>query len=314
MQHIPVFLFTGFLESGKTKFIQSLLEDKRFIENERMLMIVCEEGIEEYDPSRFASKTVFLEMLEDKSELNAENLAELQRRHRATRIMIEYNGMWLMNDLFDNLPWNWGIAQEMLFFDASTFLNYNANMRSLIVDKLQTGEVILFNRCTDSMDLMDFHKIVRGTSRGADIAYEFTDGRTQYDDIEDPLPFDLDAPIVEIADNDFAFFYRDVVDEMEKYEGKTIRFKGIIAKNGRMPSETFVIGRHIMTCCEDDIKYSAFVAKWGGASSLKHKDWVTVTATVNIRFSRIYGKKGPVFTVTELSHAEPPEKQLATFF
>lgn len=313
MQHIPVFLFTGFLESGKTKFMQSILEDERFIEKERILLLVCEEGVEEYEPESFGSDTVFMEVIEDKSELNADHLAELQRKHRATRILIEYNGMWMLNDLFDNLPWNWGIAQEMLFFDATTFKNYNTNMRSLVVDKLTTGEVVIFNRCTEDMDLMEFHKVVRGTSRGADIAYEFTDGRTQYDDIEDPLPFDIDAPVVEIDDNDFAFFYRDVVDEMQKYEGKTIKFKGIVAKNGRMPSDTFVIGRHIMTCCEDDIKYSAFVAKYQGAMP-RHKSWVTITAKVNIRFSRIYGKKGPVFMVEQISPAEIPEKQLATFF
>ena len=113
MQHIPVFLFTGFLESGKTKFMQSILEDERFIEKERILLLVCEEGVEEYEPESFGSDTVFMEVIEDKSELNADHLAELQRKHRATRILIEYNGMWMLNDLFDNLPWNWGIAQEM---------------------------------------------------------------------------------------------------------------------------------------------------------------------------------------------------------
>ena len=39
---VPVYLFTGFLESGKTKFIQSTLEDKRFCRGERTLLLVCE--------------------------------------------------------------------------------------------------------------------------------------------------------------------------------------------------------------------------------------------------------------------------------
>ena len=53
---IPVYLFLGFLESGKTKFIQETLEDKRFNNGERTLLLVFEEGIEEYDTSRFAKK------------------------------------------------------------------------------------------------------------------------------------------------------------------------------------------------------------------------------------------------------------------
>ena len=313
MQHTPIFLFTGFLEAGKTRFIQSILEDKRFSEGERTLLLLCEEGEEEYDRDRFAVKEIFIEPI-DKDNLKPACLSELQRKYQATRILIEYNGMWMLKDLFDNLPHNWGIAQEMLFFDAGTFLNYNANMRSLVVDKLTTGEIVIFNRCTEDMDVMEFHKIVRGTSRGADIAYEYTDGRTQYDDIEDPLPYDLEAPVIEIKDEDFAIFYRDVVEEMPKYDGKTIRFKAIVAKNGRMPQGVFVAGRHIMTCCEDDIKYSAFACKAQNTSALRHKDWAILTGTVEIRFSRIYGKKGPVFNISEILPCDPPEQPLATFF
>ena len=60
---VPVYLFTGFLEAGKTKFIQETLEDARFNSGERTLLLVCEEGIEEYDKSRFAKKNVHIEVL-----------------------------------------------------------------------------------------------------------------------------------------------------------------------------------------------------------------------------------------------------------
>ena len=49
-RQIPVYLFTGFLEGGKTKFIQETLEDGRFNKGEPTLLLVCEEGIEEYAP------------------------------------------------------------------------------------------------------------------------------------------------------------------------------------------------------------------------------------------------------------------------
>ena len=44
---IPVYLFTGFLEAGKTRFIQETLEDERFNAGERTLLLLCEEGVEE---------------------------------------------------------------------------------------------------------------------------------------------------------------------------------------------------------------------------------------------------------------------------
>ena len=48
---IPVYAFTGFLDAGKTKFIQETLEDERFNTGERTLVLICEEGEEEYDLS-----------------------------------------------------------------------------------------------------------------------------------------------------------------------------------------------------------------------------------------------------------------------
>ena len=47
MQQIPMYVFTGFLESGKTKFIQETLEDPRFNSGEKTLLLVLEEGEEE---------------------------------------------------------------------------------------------------------------------------------------------------------------------------------------------------------------------------------------------------------------------------
>ena len=237
-----------------------------------------------------------------------------QRKAAATRIMIEYNGMWQMNDLFDRLPENWGIAQETMMVDASTIAAFNANMRQLVVDKLNTAELVIFTRVEPEQDKMELHKLVRGISRGAQIVYDLTDGTSVEDDIEDPLPFDLNADIVEIADRDYALFYRDLVDEPAKYEGKTVRYKGLCANNMRMPKDTFLAGRHIMTCCEADIAYCPLVCKWDMAKSVKHKSWGIVEGTIHEKFSNIYGKKGPVVTVHSFAPATEPEQPVATFY
>ena len=154
---------------------------------------------------------MFQEVIEDESELQPQHLTELLQKHHAERVIIEYNGMWQLKMLFERLPDNWTVYQEMCFADATTFLTYNANMRSLVVDKLNTCELIVFNRFTKDMDKMAFHKIVRGVSRRSDIAYEYTDGNVEYDEIEDPLPFDMDAPVIQIADRDYAIWYRDLM-------------------------------------------------------------------------------------------------------
>ena len=209
---IPVYLFTGFLESGKTKFIQETLCDKTFFEqgDERTLVILCEEGEVELEPDQFYSKAVYIETIDEQRRLNPDKFEALLRKHNANRVMIEYNGMWLVSDLFQALPENWVIYQEFLFADANTIEVYNANMRNLVVDKLNSCDLAVFNRCTDATDREALHKLVRGVSRRSDIVYEKTDGSVAYDDIEDPLPFDVQAPVIEIGDGDYALFYRDL--------------------------------------------------------------------------------------------------------
>lgn len=311
---LPVFLFTGFLDSGKTTFIQSMLEDPGFNEGQRTLVLLCEEGEEELEPKRFSINNVTIRTVDSVADLTPANMSLWQRKAAATRIMIEYNGMWQMNDLFDRLPENWGIAQETMMVDASTIAAFNANMRQLVVDKLNTAELVIFTRVEPEQDKMELHKLVRGISRGAQIVYDLTDGTSVEDDIEDPLPFDLNADIVEIADCDYALFYRDLVDEPAKYEGKTVRYKGLCANNMRMPKDTFLAGRHIMTCCEADIAYCPLVCKWDMAKSVKHKSWGIVEGTIHEKFSNIYGKKGPVLTIHSFEPATEPEQPVATFY
>ena len=197
-EEISVYMFLGFLESGKTKFIQETLEDKRMNSGEKTLVLVCEEGEEEYDPHLFKVKNVAIEYLESESELTQENLAALAQKHQCDRVLVEYNGTWLLQAFFDAMPENWVINQMMTFFDAGTFLNYNRNMRQLVYDKIQLTQMVVFNRFKGEYEKNEFHKVVRAISRRPDIVYEYIGGKAEFDDIEDPLPFDINAPVIEI--------------------------------------------------------------------------------------------------------------------
>ena len=138
---MPVYLFTGFLESGKTKFIQETLEDKRFCNKEKTLLLVCEEGEEEYAPEQFATDTVVIRVLEGQEQLTTENLTKWAQETKADRVVIEYNGMWLLDALYAAMPEGWVVYQEFMFADAGTFLSYNGNMRQLVYDKLKSCEL-----------------------------------------------------------------------------------------------------------------------------------------------------------------------------
>ncbi len=311
----PVYLFLGFLESGKTKFIQETLEDPRFSDGETTLLIVMEEGIEEYDKEKFSnSQSVELLVIEDKDQLTEQTLKQAQENCGATRVVVEYNGTWMLEDFFNIMPEGWMVNQIMTFFDSQTFLNYNANMRQFTFDKIQNTQLVVFNRFDDSMDKMEFHKIVRAISRRCDIVYEHADGKADFDDIEDPLPFDIHAPVIEIEDKDYAFFYRDLTENLEAYIGKKVKFKGLVATDKRLSPQDIVLGRHVMTCCEADIQYCGLACVLPETMNLQTRDWICVTATVKFEKHRIYKGKGPVIVAERVIVCEPPEEQLATFY
>lgn len=313
-EEIPVYLFTGFLEAGKTKFIQETLEDERFNTGENTLLLLCEEGIEEYDPAKWPGDSVTIRTVEDETYLTPDRLSAMAKRCGAQRVIIEYNGMWMLNALFQNVPDDWTVYQEMLFIDSTTIRSYNQNMRTLVVDKLNTCDCVVFNRMTGEIPQLELHQLVRTISRRADIAYDYQDGHVEYDEIEDPLPFDLTADVVKIEDRDFAVFYRDLMEEPKKYQGKVLRFTGVCAVDGKMPKGTMAIGRHVMTCCAEDIQYCCLLLKYDNAAQCHTNEWYDVTAKLTIEFSSVYRRRGPVLTAVSVAPAKEPEQKVATFF
>ncbi len=312
---IPVYLFTGFLEAGKTKTIQETLEDEAFNNGESTLLLMCEDGIEEYDTDKFPGRNVHIIEIDDPKELNAKNLNSLAKRYKAERAVIEYNGMWTLDALYEGIPRNWLIYQELFFADSATFVNYNNNMRSLVVDKLTNCELVVLNRPTDDTDKEAIHKIIRGVTRRASIAYEYPDGTLEYDNEEDPLPFDIEAPVIEIADRDYALWFRDFSEDVKKYDGKTVRFKGLVGISKKMKPGCAICGRHVMTCCVDDIEFKGLVcADVPDEADLKNRDWAVMTAKISREFHELYGKTGPVLHVISVEKSNAPEQEVATFY
>ena len=313
MVQIPAYVFTGFLDSGKTKFIQETLEDPRFNAGERTLLLVFEEGEEEYDPSRYPHQNVYRYVL-DQQTITEKELRALAKKHNAQRVVAELNGMQLVGDIYSRFPEEWAIAQEVMFADATTIMSYNANMRNLVMDKLTGGQMVVFNRLQPSADTLPLHKLVRAANRRMDILYDYTDGTTAFDDLEDPLPFDLSASVISIRDEDYAIWYRDLNEEPEKYQGKTVCFKGQVAALRRFKDKMFAPGRFVMTCCEEDIQFCGLPCYYDETAKLESREWVMVTATVSAEKHDIYsGEIGPVLTALAVGPAVPADPDVATF-
>ena len=314
MVEIPVYSFTGFLDSGKTKFIQETLEDERFNAGERTLLLVGEEGEEEYDFSTYPHKNVFLEVI-DQQTITTKQLQDMAKKCKAQRVVLELNGMQLVGDFYTKFPENWVVAQEVMFADSTTFAAYNANMRNLVMDKLVGAQMVVFNRLEKGADTMPLHKIARAANRRIDILYDYTDGTTSFDDVEDPLPFDIHAPVIELKDEDYALWYRDCTEEPAKYDGKVVKFKAQVAMLRRNKDNMFAPGRFVMTCCVDDIQFCGVPCHYGDPKSLDPRSWVMVTAKITAEKHPLYhGELGPVLTALEvMKGAAPAVEEVCTF-
>ncbi|MDO4868672.1 MAG: GTP-binding protein [Bacillota bacterium] len=317
---VPVYLFTGFLESGKTTFMQETLEEEEFNIDEKTLLLICEEGEVEYDPARFYnSEDVFFEYVDSEDDITPEKLESLRAKHNATRAVIEWNGMWDLKNLYEKMPAGWMIYQQTMFADAGTFLMYNENIRQRTFDQLAGAELIVFNRCVKDEKFREWqlqvHKICRVASRSSQIVYEFSSDDVLLDDIQDPLPYDMDKKLLVIEDQFFAEWYRDINENQDDYHGKEIIIKGRAAVGEGLAADEFIFGRHVMTCCEADITFAGLLCKGSEkkVSKLSNGQWVEIRANIRNEFTGMYGEVGPVLYCSQITKVEPCKPEVATF-
>ena len=312
MLEIPVYIATGFLESGKTSFIKEILEDHEFTEGKKVLVICCEEGAEEYDEEMLAANNAALVSVESPEELTTDFLKALQRQHRQKMTIFEYNGMWKVEDLLKVLPRNWPVVQTFTMIDASTFEMYLNNMRSIMMELVKLSDVVIFNRCDKDTKKGSLRRSVKAANRQVQIIYESVDGSAEDED-EDDLPFDVTADEIDLEDDDYGLWYLDAMDHPDRYEGKTMRFTAMVYRGDKLPKGYFVPGRFAMTCCAEDVTFVGFLCKSAFADRLKQREFIKLTATVKTEFRKEYQGPGPVLTAVKIEKADKPEEELVYF-
>ncbi len=309
---IPVYLFTGFLESGKTTFISENLKDDEFIAGEKTLVIMCEEGLEEYEEVSLAGRNIDIVAVEEESQLTEEFLMGLENFYRPARILIEYNGMWKVQTISQAMPENWNLIQVITTIDTSTFDTYCKNMRSMVMDQVSMSDLVIFNRCEEDKPRASYRRSIKATNAKAMIVFEDVFGRP-IEAGEEDLPYDVNADTIELRDEEFGIWYIDAMEHPKKYIGKTIKTKAIVYRNDKIPSNLFVPGRFAMTCCADDITFIGFVCTYADAHRLPVKAWVEVTAKIGYEYRKEYKQKGPVLYANEVKPATQAKDRLIYF-
>ena len=310
---VPIYLLTGFLESGKTSFLNFTLQQDYFYTEGRTLLILCEEGEEEYDKTVLEMSNTVVEVIEKEEDLTPDRLAAMDILYQPERVIIEYNGMWLVSN-FEKMekPAGWGIEQQITCVDASTFQMYMANMKSIFMDMVRGSDMVVFNRCKKEDPLATYRRGIKVANQRAEVIFEDEEG--ELDDIfQDEMPFDVNAPVIEILPEDYGIWFVDAMDHPETYVDKTVKFKARVMKPRGMGSKFFVPGRTAMTCCADDTTFLGYVCKSAFAPKLNPGQWVEVTAKVGIENRMEYQGEGIVLYADFVEPCEPLEEEMVYF-
>lgn len=299
---MPVFLIDGFLESGKTQFLQFTMEQDYFKAEGKTLLIVCEEGETEYSDELLKQTKTAAVYIDSLEELNQERLLELELLYNPERILIEWNGMWNLDDL--KLPDDWKVYQQITLIDMSTFDLYAANMKSLLYSMVRNSEMIICNRCDGIEDLSGYRRTLKAMCLRGEIVFEDSEGEVN-EIAEEDLPYDVSADLVDISPEAYGIWYLDCMERRDRYEGKTVEFTAMVLKTPDFPKNYFVPGRMAMTCCEDDMTFLGFITKSRDAKDLETKQWVRVKARIAYEYWKDYEGEGPVLYAESVEPSKP---------
>lgn len=308
---IPVYVINGFLDSGKTEFITYTLGQPYFQTRSTTLLVVCEEGENEYDERLLKKSRTVMEVMEDEEEFTSQNLISLEKKHKPSRIIIEYNGMWNVKNM--KFPWHWKMEQQITMINGATFASYFTNMKSLVAEHIRQSELIIMNRCDGMEDkLAGYKRNIMALNQSAEIIFENASGEMNVT-LEEDLPYDLNEDPIVLNDMGYGFWYLDALDNMERYKGRTVEYTAMVLHPQNFPAGYFVPGRMAMTCCADDMAFLGYACKYDDADSLEQKAWVKVTAKVALEYFEDYGKEGPVLHAIKVEPAKKPKDEVISF-
>ena len=301
MEQLPVFVINGFLEAGKTQFMKFTMQQEYFRTDGNTLLIVCEEGEEEYDEGLLESTHTTAKYIDDINDLTLQKMEELTKEVNPERILIEWNGLWEQDKL--EIPDIWFINQMITIFDTSTLDLYikNKDLKAYMGKMLRNSELVICNRADDIDEdtLSAYHLQIKAMAPNAEIIFEGEEGEIT-GDFSINLPYDLDDAKLVIKSEDYGIFYVDTMDRPEKYDGKEVEFTAQVVRPNGIDDDILITGRRAMTCCEADIQFLGFVCKYKGAKNFKNKDWVKVKGKIKFEMNKQYRAKGPVIYAEEV--------------
>lgn len=273
----PVYLFTGFLDSGKTTLIKDTLNDAQFMQGvDRTLIICLEQGEEEYEQAFLDEHHAYIEYIDNSEDLNEVKMRELDTLYHPSQVFIEYNGSEAISDnLLSKMPDFWPLVEILTTIDASTFASYINNIRGMLYEQIRFSDVIICNRCTEDTSASLLRGNIKAINKRAQIYYEGEYGEP-VDLKAGALPFDKNAELIDIKDDDYGLWYMDAADHPDDYEGKEVILRGSFAQRLPKYKNSFILGRRAMVCCTADTSLCGITVTGVKVDELKPNMWYEI--------------------------------------
>lgn len=309
---MKIHIITGFMDAGKTAYICDLLKNDYSYKRAdgSALLLVCEEGEEEYDPDLLALHRVTLL----KTQPDIENVRRLLKTYASaepeeipSRVFIEWN---LLSGC-DLEEFCRALHPETVtaIIDGTTLEVYFNNMRQLFGQMIRPSTLVIFNR-TARESLADYAHAFRLMNDRCGYLLEGPGGYHEkaFDDI---LPYDKSVLHYHLSDPDYSFFWLDARKHPADYIGKHVTAVLEVARAGEDGKDFFSAGRKVMTCCMADISFMSFPCCTAGEPLPDNLSFVSIDA--EICDSRIYREAADVWyspvvlRVCAMRLAAPPE-------
>ena len=303
---IKAYLILGFLESGKTTYLNSLLP--KISAEGKTVIICCEAGEEEY-----TCDSIPVIRITKEPDFSTENLLHFAGTEHPERVLIEWNGMWdpetAVSALHDA---GWEIPRIDMIADASTFTLYFSNMGYRMLNMLHTAKAIFFNRMEPELEPILRGRRLRLYNKEAAVILNYGGGSVKsYEDL-DVCPVNLDADTIEIKDELFALWYIDALDHPFRYDGKRVKMCLMMRRSPRFPGVD-IPGRFAIVCCEKDMQFFGIAARGEALARFQNRNWIRITADIAVEKQALYQGLGPVLLVKEAVPCPEPTMEFVGF-
>ncbi len=298
----PVYMFSGFLDGGKTTAIKDSLLDPDFNEGETTALLVFEQGDEEYDDEFLFDTNSQVIYYDSFDKLTKEEMLKVEKFYNPDRIIIELNGMDDETRLYEEdafIP-NWELAQALTFFDGTSLKMQITNMKQFVYNHVFNTELVVVNRVKED-DILYFRNTIKAINPRAQVVFMDADNNV-YTNISSQL-FDTTKPI-NVTDEDFGLWYIDALDDAEKYDGCTITMKLKPIEVIREYRNVIIMGRKAMVCCSNDIQDIGITVVNIDPRKTKYSQFYTITGKIKT----MVDEEGYNTCVLYADHYEPSEK------